>query len=142
MRHEVVTTVRAPAELVWETIVSVERWPEWTPTVTAARRLDDGPLRVGARTEVAQPGQPSRVWVVTELRDGASFTWSSGGRALRLTAGHAVRPGEDGEVAVALSFAVSGPLAPLAALTAGRTIRRLLDTEAESLKRWCEKQRA
>lgn len=44
----------------------VERWPEWAPTVTSIRRLDDGPLAVGSRVRVAQPRIAPTEYVVTE----------------------------------------------------------------------------
>jgi len=118
MRHESTIMIGAPAELVWRTIRTVEKWPEWTPTMTEVRRLDDGELRVGSTAEVGQPNQPKRTWTVTELAPDHSFTWTARSPGVRLAAGHAV--------------------APVAALLAGRTIRRLVDLEASSLKKWCE----
>jgi uncharacterized membrane protein len=35
--------VEAPVERVWELLREVERWPEWAPTVTSVRRLDEHP---------------------------------------------------------------------------------------------------
>jgi hypothetical protein len=37
---------------------------------------------------------------------------------------------------------VRGVLAPVAGLLAGGAMRRAVDTEAESLKKWCESHRA
>jgi len=34
---QIETEINASAELVWATIRDVERWPEWTPTVTSVR---------------------------------------------------------------------------------------------------------
>src|SRR5690606_3623818 len=62
MRHETEVVITAPAELVWETLFAVDRWTEWTPTMEHLRRLDDGPLKVGSRTEVKQPGQSTAIW--------------------------------------------------------------------------------
>ncbi len=39
--------VEAPVQRVWEVLREVERWPEWTPTVTSVRRLDDGSAWLG-----------------------------------------------------------------------------------------------
>ncbi len=137
MRHERMITIDAPAELVWQTVRMVETWPEWTPTMTAVRRLDDGELRVGSTAEVRQPNQPKRTWTVTELAPDRAFTWAATSPGVRMAAEHAVTE-RDGGVEALLTFELTGPLAPVAALFVGRTIRRLVDLEASSLKKWCE----
>ncbi|MEX5718406.1 SRPBCC family protein [Geodermatophilus maliterrae] len=47
--------VEAPVQQVWQVLREVELWPEWAPTVTSVRRLDDGPLAVGSRVRVGRP---------------------------------------------------------------------------------------
>lgn len=138
MRYETTVSINADTDVVWRAMSTVERWPEWTPTVVGVRRLDDGPLRIGSRTEVRQPRQPRRVWTVTELVAGKSFTWTTTSPGLRFTAGHRIRSGGDVTV-VALDFVVDGPLAPLARVFGG-VIRGLVDTEARSLKARCERE--
>jgi uncharacterized membrane protein len=133
MRHESTVTIDAPAALVWQTIHTVEKWPEWTPTMRQVRRLDDGDLRVGSTAEVRQPKQPKRVWTVTELIPDRSFTWVASNLGVRLAAEHTVT-----EHGALLTFELTGRLAAVSALLAGRTIRRLVDLEAASLKKWCE----
>lgn len=136
MRYTTTVAIDAAPQRVWEVLSAVESWPTWTPTVTTARRLDEGPLRVGSRTELHQPKQPSRVWTVTELVPGEFFAWTSGPRVLRLDAGHRLRADDEGTV-VTLDFAVRGALAFFARPLAG-TIREFVDTEARSLKAHCE----
>lgn len=138
MRYAASTPVDAPAELVWQTINTVEKWPEWTPTMTEVRRLDEGELRVGSKAEVRQPKQPVRTWTVTELTPGTSFTWVSTSPGLRLSADHIVRTDDDGGLVVELTFAMNGMLALVGSLLAGKTVRTAVDTESASLKRWCE----
>jgi uncharacterized membrane protein len=50
--------IDARADVVWAVTVDVERWPEWSPTVTSVTRLDDGPLRRGSVARLEQPLQP------------------------------------------------------------------------------------
>ena len=80
--------VEAPVEQVWEVLCEVERWPEWAPTVTSVRRLDDGPLAVGSRVRVEQPRIPPTEYVVTDLEPSRSFTWVATGPGVRTTARH------------------------------------------------------
>ena len=79
--------VEAPVERVWEVLREVERWPEWAPTVTSVRRLDDRPLAVGSRVRVEQPRIPPTEYVVTELEPSRSFTWVATGPASALPLG-------------------------------------------------------
>jgi uncharacterized membrane protein len=140
MRHEVSITVDAPADLVWHTVRDVEKWSEWTPTITEIRLHGGGELRQGSVATVRQPKQPAREWTVTEVTGGRSFTWTSTGPGLRFSAGHTVTAvqGEEGRATVELTFSVAGPLAPVAGLLAGKAIRWAIATEAASLKKWCE----
>lgn len=137
MRHEVTTTVDAPAELVWRTVKDVEKWPEWTPTMTEIHLHGDD-LRSGSTATVRQPKQPVRTWTVTGLTEGRSFTWASVGRGLRMSADHVVTE-EDGRTTVLLTFSLAGPMAPFAGLLAGKLIRQAIGTEAAALKAWCER---
>jgi Polyketide cyclase / dehydrase and lipid transport len=54
------------ADKVWQATIDVENWPIWTPTVTAAVRLDDGPFGPGSEARLTQPGQAETVWRVTD----------------------------------------------------------------------------
>jgi carbon monoxide dehydrogenase subunit G len=137
MKHEVTATIDAPADVVWHAVRDVERWSEWTPTVTEIRVHGGGELRLRSVATVRQPKQPAREWTVTELTD-RSFTWTSKGPGLRFSADHTVRI-DGSATTVELTFSVAGPLAPVARLLAGKAIRWAVDTEAALLKQWCER---
>jgi hypothetical protein len=47
--------IKAPAERVWAVMRDIERWPEWTPTVTKIGRIGDGALAVESRAVIWQP---------------------------------------------------------------------------------------
>jgi uncharacterized protein YndB with AHSA1/START domain len=126
--------IAAPADQVWDAISDVERWPEWTPTVTSVRRLDEGPFGVGSRVEIRQPKLPKAQWTVTEVVDGRSFTWEATGPGMRSVARHVVTPREGGAT-ITLSVEQLGPMGAVAAVVWRGITQRYVETEAESLDR-------
>ncbi len=134
MTHVPITVeIQAPPERVWAVLWDIERWPEWTPSVTSIERLDRGPLAVGSRARIRQPRLLPAVWQITELDEGRSFTWITRSLGVRVTARHDIEVNERGS-RVTLSLQFSGLLGPLAArLTRGLTERYLV-LEASGLK--------
>ena len=141
MGQSVTVDIAAPPERVWEVLTDVERWSEWTETVTSVKRLDDGPLRAGSRAKIAQPKIPETEYVVTELLPGRSFTWVASGPGVTTTARHEVDALSDGGSRVTLSVEQAGLLGSVM----GRFYRGLTDrylaNEANGLKARCEGKR-
>jgi hypothetical protein len=141
MEQSTTIEIAAPPERVWEVMGDVERWSEWTDTVTWVRRLDDGPLRAGSRAKINQPKLRETEYVVTELEPGRGFTWVATGPGLLTTARHSIEPLPGGGSRVRLSVEQSGWLGALV----GRFYRGLTDrylaTEAAGLKARCERGR-
>ena len=138
MDIERVIDIAAPAEQVWAALADVERWPEWTASVTSVERLDHGPFGVGSRARVRQPRLPAATWTVTALEPGRSFEWRSAVPGLRSVGDHRVDATGDRASRVTLSVTWSGPLAPVVRLVWGNLSRRYVEMEAEGLKRRCE----
>ncbi len=88
--------IAAPPEVVWPVMSGVERWHEWTESITSVERLDDGPLRVGSRARVRQPLLRPAVFEVTRLDPGQQFTWTTTNGGIAAEAGHSVEPTPDG----------------------------------------------
>jgi uncharacterized membrane protein len=129
--------IQAPPQRVWLTMRDVERWPEWTPSVTSVQRLDDGPFSRGSRARVRQPKLLPAVWEVTALSEGSSFTWVTRSPGLQVAGRHSVEPRPGGsQVTLALDF--TGLLAPLVGRLLGGLNERYLALEANGLKAWCE----
>ncbi|MGY0004531.1 SRPBCC family protein [Micromonospora sp. I033] len=139
MRFVESVEIAADADRVWAVQTDVERWPEWTPSVTAARRLEPGPLTLGATARLAQPRLRPAIWRVTEFDPPHLFVWESDSPGVRSRGEHRIVPLADGRVRAELVMAQTGPLAGLVGLLAGRTIRRYLRQEADGLRRRCER---
>ena len=135
---EYVIEIQAPPAHVWAVLLDVERWPEWTAAVTSAQRMEIGPLTLGSRTRLAQPGLSKAVWKVTSLDESRGiFAWTTHTIGVKITAYHQVEElGSSTRVTLLLHY--SGILGPLVS----RLLRDLnwdyLVREGNGLKQRCE----
>jgi hypothetical protein len=129
--------IDATPERVWAVMRDIERWHEWTPTVTRVRRTNEGPFQIGARARVWQPRLPPADWVVTAFDDGRGFEWESRVPGLRVLARHHVAQGIGGS-RVTLSIQFSGLLGGLLGRLTGSFSKRYIALEADGLKRRAE----
>lgn len=128
--------IEAPSDVVWAMTEDIERWPEWTPTVTAARRLDEDPFGLGSVARIKQPAQPPADWTVTEYAREERFTWETQRRGLRMTASHQVRGDASEGTSNTLRVEASGAVVLWPVLR--MAIRHALRKENRSLKARCE----
>jgi uncharacterized protein YndB with AHSA1/START domain len=129
--------IAAPPAVVWSVMMEAERWHEWTPSVRSIRQLDSGPLRVGSRALIRQPGFPPAMWKVTALEPGRSFTWRSGAPGMWVHAHHSVEPVEGGARAT-LRLHYEGLIGRLLGRLTRAITNRYLGFEAAGLKRRSE----
>jgi uncharacterized protein YndB with AHSA1/START domain len=132
-RFSIAVDIPAAPERVWEVLADVERWPEWTGTVTRICRLDPGPLAVGSRARIHQPRLLPATWRIVELAEGRRFTWVTGSPGVRVVAEHAVEPTAAGSRAT-LSVRFEGLLASLVARLTRDLNQRYLALEAAGLR--------
>ncbi len=128
--------IPATPSIVWSVMADVERWPEWTASISRVKRLSPGPLRVGSRTRIHQPRLPPAWWRVTEFVCGDHFTWISIAPGVRVTARHAVESVASGS-RVTLSICYEGWFGWLLARWTGGLNDRYLAMEANGLKARC-----
>jgi uncharacterized membrane protein len=126
--------IDAPASLVWEVFSDVERWPEWTASVTSLVALNGPGLAVGKRFQIKQPKLPTLVWEVTDVSPGESWTWEQRSPGGRTVAGHTVTSIADGRTLVHQKLDQRGPIGALVGRFMLRTTRRYLEMEAQGLK--------
>lgn len=134
---ETAVAIKASPAQVLAVVLDVERWPEWTPTVMSAKRLESGPFVPGSRTLMRQPKLPPAVWQVSALEAQRGFAWMTSGPGTRIIAEHWVEADESGS-RVVLSLRYSGVLAPLVSRFGRSLSERYLAIEARSLRERCE----
>jgi uncharacterized membrane protein len=130
-------TIDAPPEKVFAVLCDVERWPEWTSTMTRIRRLESGAFALGSSAHVRQPRLRPAVWQVTDFEDRRNFTWTTRSLGLSMSASHLIEPQGAG-CRVVLSLELSGFLAPLISRLYGGLMERYITTESQGLKRRSE----
>ncbi len=134
MEHHLTTAADASPEQVWALFVDVERWPEMTKSISAVRRVDEGPLHVGSEAIIEQPLLPRACWRVTELEPGHSFTWETSARGITTVGGHIVDADGQGS-RITLTLRMHGPLARLLYAFTSRLSRRYLTMEMDGFRR-------
>jgi hypothetical protein len=137
MRVEHSIQIDAPPDVVWSVTTDVERWPEWTPTVTSVRRVGSEPFGLGSVTRIKQPAQPEAEWVVSAFDEGRTFSWESRRPGLQFVGTHLVS--EDGAGTTnLLRVEATGLIAILMWPVLRLATRRALAAENVGLKRKAE----
>ncbi|WBB72070.1 SRPBCC family protein [Micromonospora sp. WMMD1128] len=139
MRFVETVEIAADVDRVWAVQTDVESWPEWTPSVSAARRLEPGPLVLGSTVRLSQPRLRPAIWRVTEIDPPYAFVWESASPGVRSRGEHRLVRLDDRRTRVELALVQTGPLAGLVGLFGGATMRRYLRQEADGLRRRCER---
>jgi uncharacterized protein YndB with AHSA1/START domain len=126
--------IDAPASLVWDVFSDVERWPEWTASVTRLVAADGPGLAVGKRFEIKQPRLPKLVWEVTEVTPGVSWTWVQRSPGGSTVARHSVAALASGRTVVHQELNQRGVVGALVARLMQRMTKRYLELEGDGLK--------
>ena len=137
MEFSIIVDIDAPPDRVWAIMSDVERWPDWTTSVSSIKRVDDGPLAVGSKAWVRQPKLPPALWRVTAFAVNEGFTWVTGSPGVHVTGRHTVAPTGRGS-RVTLSVKYRGLFGGLMARLTRTLTNRYLGLEAAGLKRRSE----
>jgi ligand-binding SRPBCC domain-containing protein len=123
------TTIDAPIASVWAATLDIETLPASTPTVTHVERLDSGPVQVGSRARLTQPGLPPRIWTVEELDAPHRFVWATRLLGVRMVGIHELASAGDGRCLLTLRVRFEGRGAWLLGGLGRRSIARSLTAE-------------
>ena len=141
MKFSVTTEIDAPPGVVYEVLADIDRWHEWTPTVTRVERLDGAstPLAMGNRIRIVQPKVPPGEWTVTEIEAGRGFQILSRSPGATVLADHGAESLDDGQRSrVTLSVTFTGWLGEIIARMMRGLNERYIAEEAAGLKRRSE----
>jgi uncharacterized protein YndB with AHSA1/START domain len=130
--------IDAPPARVWAVLSDVERWPDWTASMTRVELTDGGALARGSTVRIKQPRFPAMTWRVTSLEPNEGFTWevrTPGGYSV---AGHRIEPRGDRGSRVTLTVRQTGALMTIIAPLMAGTTRHYMEMEAAGLKAACE----
>lgn len=126
--------IDAPPQLVWDVFSDVERWPEWTASVTSLVGQDGPALAAGRRFAIKQPGMQKLVWQVTEIDPGSSWTWVQRSPGVNVIARHFVTAQPGGGTLVRQELDQGGFLGALVGRLMVKKTKRFLELEAQGLK--------
>lgn len=125
--------IAAPPARVWEVMSDVERWHEWTASVTSVKQLTEGPFAIGTRVVIKQPKFPPAFWEVIQLEPGRSFTWESVAPGFRAVGQHSVDATSAGSRAT-LVLDYQGLFGGLMGAMTAAITQRYVTMEANGLK--------
>ena len=114
-------------------MADVQRWPEWTPSISGIEVLDVGPIALGSRVRVHQPKLLPATFMITEWKPNRGFKWVSQSLGLVAVGNHVIDPSQTGST-VTLTLQFFGLLASLAGFLGRNLIVRYIQLEATGLK--------
>ena len=133
MKIEHTIVIDASPRRVWDITLDVESWPRYTPTVDSVERLDNGPMTIGSRARIKQPGQRAKVWTVSRLEDQKAFAWGTRAFGMAMTGGHYLTANGAGTIQT-LAIELDGTLAPFLGPLLRRPILSAITKENEGFK--------
>ena len=133
--------IEAPAPVVWDVFVDVERWPNWTASVERIVALDGSGIEIGRRFEIKQPRFPKLVWEVTAVDPGVSWTWRQKSAGGTTDATHEVVAQGPDRTLVRQRLDQRGPIGAVVGLLMRRLTKRYLELEGQGLKASSEQRR-
>ena len=134
MEQRAAIDVAASPGRVWDVLVDVERWPQWTDSVTSVRLSDAGPLAVGSRVAISQPRIPTATYTVIEWEPISVFTWEQRQPGSTVAAHHVCAPLPDGGTRVELRVVMSGTVGDVVGRLYRRLTQRYLAMETTGLQ--------
>jgi uncharacterized protein YndB with AHSA1/START domain len=101
-------SINASPTRVWQILIDVERWAEWTASIRRIEHLDPVPLGIGSRVRIEQPKLAPAVWTITDWQPESAFIRVSRRPGVVVTALHAIEGNSEGASRVTLDRSLRG----------------------------------
>lgn len=129
----------SPAQ-VWAVMSDIERWHEWTASISSITRTSSGPIGVGSTARVKQPKLATADFEISAWQPERGFDWVTKNLAVTAVGRHHIEPTATGS-RVTLSVEFRGPLARIISWLYGGLTTHYIGIEAAGLKQRSEAQR-
>jgi uncharacterized membrane protein len=137
MQAKQVIDIDAPPERVWAVLIDVERWPQWTESITSIEKLSRKAIGKGSEVRIKQPRLRPLVWQVTDFEPNKAFDWEALSPGMKAVAEHHIEPLGEGS-RVTLFVEQTGVFATVFGGLVKELTARYLEMEAQGLKRRVE----
>jgi hypothetical protein len=138
MKFSTQIKIEAPVKVIWNIMLEVERWHEWTPTINSIKKLGTDDFGIGIKLLIQQPKLPTAVWKVFEMEPEGGFSMVKGNMFLKIVAAHVIQPTPD-RTLVTLSLEFSGIFGKWVAKKYQQMMEEYLAIEAACLKKEAER---
>lgn len=130
--------VNRDAHTVFSVLADVEKWNEWTKSITSISFLEKERFVVGGKARILQPRLSPAIWTITEIVENKSFTWMTKTLGVTITATHSLDSTLEGTI-VELRLIYEGLLSGLVFRLFSKMAIQNLELEIKGLKAECER---
>ena len=136
MKFEHTVGTAAPPERIWKLWTDVERWPVWDTELASASLEKD--FEPGARGTLKPRRGPASTLVVSDLKPGESYVFTTRLPLCELKVGRRLVCRDDGGTFFTHEVSFVGPLSFLFGSLLGRRYREFLPRVMDNLRRIAE----
>ncbi len=130
--------VNSEAHTIFSVLADVEKWNEWTKSITSISFLEKERFVVGGKARILQPRLSPAIWTITEIVENKSFTWMTKTLGVTITATHSLDSTLEGTI-VELRLIYEGLLSGLVFRLFSKMAIQNLELEIKGLKAECER---
>ena len=124
--------IDAPVEDLWALFIDLPRLAEVSPVMSAVEQLDAGPVGVGVRLRVTQPGAAPKLWTAVDVEEPVRTTWSTPFHGGTMLVVRELTSLGEARCLLTLQIEVAGVRAQFAAAARRLALARGMEAEAEA----------